>query len=155
MGQIYCWFKSFFGDNLSYFLWGFDPTTQAYTNPNLYNFVGVIIISVSLLIVVGYYYIFNNPRYSKWWSWFIVLGLNSLIALFVGYAIVRSKYINGFIPNGLVYEMDTNGNILSQLIGDSNCWGFGFANFFVAAIFYIALSFLLKWWSSSAKHVPF
>ena len=48
LGQIYCWFKSFYGDNLSYFLWGFDPATEAYTNPNLYNFVGIIIIVISL-----------------------------------------------------------------------------------------------------------
>ena len=155
LGQIYCWFQSFYGDNLSYFLWGFDPATEAFTNPNLYNFVGIIILVISLLFVIGYYYIFNNPRYCKWWSWLITVGINSLVAMFIGYGIIRSKYINGFIPDALMYKRDADGNVLSVLIGDSNCWGFGFANFFVAAIFFIVFSFLLKWWSSGAKYVPF
>ena len=52
---------------------------------------------------------------------------------------------------------DEDGNIIyeSLLIGTSNCWGFGIANIFVSIIFFIILTFILKWWSSNAKHVPF
>lgn len=155
LGQIYCWFQSFFGQDLSYYLWGYDPSTEAYLNPNLYNLIGLITLSISLIIVVMFYYIINHPRYCKWWSWLITLGVNSLIALFVGYGIVITKYINGYIHDSLMYQRDANENILSVLIGETNCWGFGIANAFVAMIFFIVLTFTLKWWSTSAKYVPF
>ena len=48
LGQIYCWFQSFYGQDLSYYLWGYDPGTEAYTNPNIYNLVGLITLVVSL-----------------------------------------------------------------------------------------------------------
>ena len=154
-GQIYCWFQSFFGQDLSYYLWGYDPSTEAYSNPNLYNSIGIITLIISLIIVVLFYYIINHPRYCKWWSWLITLGINSLIAVFVGYGFVMSKYINGYIPDSLMYQRDADGNILTVLIGESNCWGFGMANIFVSMIFFFVLTFILKWWSSNAKHVPF
>ena len=155
LGQIYCWFQSLYGQDLSYFMWGYNPAAEDYSNPNLYNLVGLITLVISLIVVVVFYYIINHPRYCKWWSWIITLGINSIIALFVGFGITVSKLINGFIPESLVYQFDEDGNITSTLIGQTNCWGFGIANFFVAAMFFIILSFMLKWWSSCAKHVPF
>ena len=154
LGQIYCWFQSLYGQELSYFLWGYNPAAEAYTNSNLYNLVGLTTFVISLIIVVVFYYIINHPRYCKWWSWLITLGVNSAVALFIGFGITVSKLINGFIPEGLVSYVDDNGDVVN-LIGQTNCWCFGIANLFVAAIFFIILSFMLKWWSSSAKHVPF
>lgn len=154
LGQIYCWFQSFFGQDLSYYLWGYDPSTDAFTNQNIYNLVGLITIIISLLLIITFYYIINSPR-SKWWNWMITLGINAIIALFVAYGIVRSKYVNGYIHDSLMYQRDDEGNIISTLIGESNCWGFGIANLFVSILFFILFSFILKWKSSGAKHVPF
>jgi len=154
-GQIYSWFQSFYGQDLSYFLWGYDPVTGAYTNPNIYNHVGLITLVVSLTLVVVFYYIINHPRYCKWWSWLITLALDMIIGLFIGYGIVVSKYKNGFIPQQLMCQFDEEGNITAYLIGDLNCWGFGIANLFVGGIIFVLLSLFLKWWSSNAKHVPF
>lgn len=155
LGTMYDWFQSFYGQDLSYYLWGYDPSTEAYTNPNVYNLVGLITLGISFAIVMLYYYIFNHPRYCKWWSWLITLGVNSVIALFVGYGIVMNRYVNGYIHDCLMYQRDADGNVLSVLIGEGNCWGFGIANIIVALIFFVVLSFLLKWWSGNAKHVPF
>ena len=60
LGEIYDLFKSFYGENLSYYLWGYDPITEAYTNPNIYNMVGLVTIIVSLIMVVLFYYIFSK-----------------------------------------------------------------------------------------------
>ena len=155
LGYIYEWFLSFYGQNLSYFLWGFNPATGAYTNSNLYNFVGLITIVISLFIVLLFYYILSHPRFCRWWSWLITLIVNSVIALFVGYGIVSYKYNNGYVPDALMYERDAEGNIVSTLISITDCWGFGFANMFVAAMCFVLFTFLLKWWSKDAKHVPF
>lgn len=155
LGQIYGWFQSLFGQDLSYYLWGYDPATEGYTNPNIYNQIGLLTIGISLILVVLFYYIVNHPRFCKWWSWLITLGVDAIVGLFVGYGIVASKYANGFIPQQLMYQFDQDGNIVAYLIGDSNCWGFGIANMIVSILCFILFSFILKWWSSNAKHVPF
>ena len=94
-GEIYNWFQSLFGQDLSYYLWGYDPITGAYTNSNLYNFIGLITVFISLITVLLYYYVFSHPKYSKWWTWLLTLLVNGGVALFIGYGIVYSKYING------------------------------------------------------------
>ena len=48
----------------------------------------------------------------------ITLGINAVIALFVGYGIVMSKYVNGYIHDTLMYQRDADGNIISILIGE-------------------------------------
>ena len=154
-GSIYSWFLSLYGDNLSYYLWGYDPATEAYTNTNIYNHIGLITLAITLAIVLVYYYIINHARFCKWWSWLLTLIVNSFIALGVGYGIIHAKYINGIIPQELVEELDADGNVVAYLITDADCLGFGMANMFVAAMAFIILSFILKWWSSNAKHVPF
>jgi hypothetical protein len=144
LGEIYDLFKSFYGEYLSYYLWGYDPITEAYTNPNIYNMVGLVTIIVSLIMVVLFYYIFSHPRLSKWWSWLITSGINALIALFVAYGVVETKRINGYIPDSL-----------NEMISGAECWGFGIANIFVSIILFILLSLMLKWGSKDAKFVPF
>ena len=154
-GSIYSWFLSLFGDDLGYYLWGYNPVTATYSNPNIYNIVGIITLAVSFVLVIVFYYIFNHPRFCKWWSWLITLGVNAIIGLFIGYGIVYSKYINGFIPLQLMYQYDEQGNIIANLIGEGNCWGFGIANLIVSILFFVVFTFLCKWGSSNAKHVPF
>lgn len=156
LGNIYCWFQSLYGQDLSYYLWGYNPSTEDYTNPNFYNHVGLITLVISLVLVVVYYYVLNIPRLCKWWSWLITLGINGMIALFVGYGMVASRYTNGYIPDELVYQRDADNNIIQNLINvPSYFWGFGMANIFVAIMMFVILSFMLKWWSPGAKHVPF
>ena len=155
LGQIYCWFQTFYGQDLSYYLWGYDPGTDAYTNPNIYNLVGLITLVVSLVLVVVFYYIINHPRLCKWWSWLITMGINGAIALFIAFGIVRYKFLNGFIPEGLVKQLDADGNIISILIDMLAIWGFGVANIFVSTIAFVIFSFMLKWGSTNSKHVPF
>ena len=155
LGHLYDYFfKSWYGQELSSFMWGYNPATEAYSNPNLYNLVGLITLVISLIIVVVFYYIINHPRYCKWWSWLLTLGVNSVIALFIGFGITHFHLLNGRIPEDLSLYVNENGTTI-YLINYIHCWGFGIANLFVAAVFFIILSFILKWWSSSAKHVPF
>ena len=155
LGNIYGWFQSLFGQDLSYYLWGYNPETGGYTNPNMYNHVGLIAIIVAMVLVLVYYYIINHPRFCKWWSWLLTLILNGLIGLFVGYGIVASKYVNRFIPRQLMYQFDADGNVIAYLIGYQHCWGFGIANMIISTMFFVLFTFMIKWWSSNAKHVPF
>lgn len=152
LGNIYCWFETFFGLYLADHLWGYDGTD--FTKPNLYNSIGLVTVVISFFVMLFYYYILDHTRFNKWWSWIIMLLTNGLIGLFVGYAWTVTDYLNGNIADTLMYSRNEEGEIIANLITKSNCWGFGIANFFVATLFFILLSFCLKWWSRNCKHSP-
>lgn len=154
-GSIYQWFLTLFGQDLSYFLWGYDPMTGGYTNPNIYNHVGMVTFAISLLLAFLFYYVIDHPRWCRWWSWLLSLLIDCAMGLSVGFAMVYSKYANGLIPKDLMCKMDADGSVVAYLIAESNCWGFGMANMLVSAIFFILLSFILKWASNNSKYVPF
>ena len=154
LGSIYSWFVSLYGDALNYYLWGFDPLIGDYTNPNIYNHIGLATLAISLVIILVFYYVINHPKFNKWWSWLLMLIINSIINFGVGYFVVYAKYTNGIIPPSLMYQFDEEGNILAFLITNLNCIGLGLANCFVAAIFFLVFTFMFKWWSSNAKHAP-
>ena len=149
-GTIYSWFRSLWCDSLNLYLWGYDPATISFSGTNIYYIAGLVTSIVALVIMLVYYYIINHPRWCKWWSWLITLLFNSVVGLFVAFGISYSKYINGYIP-----QIDADGNIIAHLITSLDCWGFGIGGAIVSALFFIVFTFVLKWWSTNAKHVPF
>ncbi len=153
LGTIYCFFNSFFGVNLEAHLWGFDGVN--YSNSIAFNAIGIMAILTSLFMVITYYYIINHPRFYRWWSWLIVLIINGTVNLFIGYSWTINDLNNGVIADSLMFLRDVNGDIVSELIYSSDCWGFGISNFILATIFFVIFSFILKWWSSNCKYSPF
>ncbi len=153
LGKFYCLFESLFGVNLANHLWGFDGAE--FTKPIIFNTIGIIALMVSLLMVIGYYYVLNHPRFNKWWSWLIVMLVSGTINFIIGYAFCQTDLSKGNIADTLMYMRDPAGEITSVLINTVDCVGFGFANFIVSSIFFFILSMCLKWGSRNAKHSPF
>jgi len=154
LGSMYGWFESLFGQHLGDYLWGYNCETQAYDNRNLFTQTGLAAIAISLVFVLVYYYLINHPRFNRGWHWCLVLLVSSLLNFFIAGGRVVSDFTNGRIGDCLMYARDANGKIVSQLIYKSDCWMFGVANAFVAALFFILFSFIFKWWSRNCKHVP-
>jgi hypothetical protein len=156
LGKIYCWFESIFGQNFGEYLWGYNCETQYYSGQNVFNSIGLITICISLVFLIAYYYLplwgFNHPRTNRWWNWLIILLLTGVINLFIGYSWTINDFLNGNIGDCLMYTRDSDGNIISQLIFQKDCWLFGLSNFFVSAIFFIAFTYMFKWWSPNCKH---
>lgn len=156
LGNMYCWFKSFYPENLSLYLWGYNPASGAYDLELRYNSIGLYTLVISFAIMFVYYYVIAHPRFCKWWSWLIMALLNSVIALFVGYYCVLSDYNAGKIPDELMYVRNENGEVVQTLISiPSDCWSFGISNMIMAFIFFLVFSFLFHWWSRVAKYSPF
>lgn len=156
LGNMYCWFKSFYPENLSLYLWGYNPASGAYDLELRYNSIGLYTLVISFAIMFVYYYVIAHPRFCKWWSWLIMALLNSVIALFVGYYCVLSDYNAGKIPDELMYVRNENGEVVQTLISiPSDCWSFGISNMIIAFIFFLVFSFLFHWWSRVAKYSPF
>lgn len=157
--NIYSWFYDLYGENLYEYLKGWSCESEALTNPNHFFLIGLITIGISLSFVLLYYYAIHHPRFANWWSWLIVLFTVGIINLFVGFGYTYTKFTDGQIEECLLYNnvFDENGNLLqqTQLIWESDCWGFGIANMIISIIFFIIFSFCLKWWSRTSKYVPF
>jgi len=157
-GEIYCWFESLFGQNLAEYLWGYNCETQGYDGKNLFYAIGLITFGLSLLFVLAYYYLplwgFNHPRTNRWWNWLIILIITGVINFIIGVSWTINDLLNGNIGDCLMYTRDADGNVVSQLIFKSDCWMFGVTNFIVSALFFIILSFILKWKSRNCKYSP-
>lgn len=143
-GSIYCWFESLFGQNLAEYLWGYNCETESYSSSNAFYGIGLITLAISLTLVIIYYYVINHPRFNRWWSWLIVLGVTGTISLFVGYQWTATDFLNGYIGDCLMYIRDEEGNITSYLIHESDCWMFGVANLFISVGFFIVFSFIVN-----------
>jgi hypothetical protein len=156
--KIYCWFESLFGQNLAEYLWGYNCETQVYDGKNLFNSIGLIAIGISLVFVLAFYYLplwgFNHPRTNRWWNWVVILLIAGVTNFFIGYSWTINDFLNGNIGDCLMYTRDSDGNIISQLIFQKDCWLFGLSNFFVSVFFFILWSGIFKWWSRNCKHSP-
>ena len=154
-GEFYCTFQDFFGTALATYLWGYRCTTDDYSGSIIFNQIGLCNIGISLGIVILYYYIINSPKFNRWWSWTIMLSINAITSLFIGYYWVYNDAINGNIDDCLMFQRSEEGEIIATNILNSDCWGFGIANLLISIILFIVLSALLNWKSSSCRHSPF
>lgn len=155
LGNIYGWLDFFYCRNLLEHLWGWDMSTQAYTKELCYNTIGLYTLLTTAVVVIIYYYFIDHPRFCKWWSWTIMAVFNSVMCLLLGYYCTYTDYNLGVISDDLMYVRDNQGQVVSQLIYEADCWGFGISNMIVAFIFFFILSLIFKRWSIAAKHSPF
>lgn len=156
--KIYNWFESLFGQDLGEYLWGYNCDTQIYSGNNLFTTIGLITLGISFLFVLAYYYLplplFNHPRFNRWWNWLIVLLIAGSINFFIAFEWTINDFLNGNISDCIMYTRDLDGNVISQLINEIDCWLFGLSNFFVSAGFFIGWTLVLKWRSPNCKHSP-
>ena len=134
--EIYFWFCGMYNENLDTFLYGSG-------NANYYTSIGLITLVLSLVVVLLYYYVFQHPRYSRWWSWLLTMILNGVISMFIAAGFSLSKLNSGAMED------------LGEYVAPFDCWMFGVSNLLVSFIFFIVFTFIFKWWSRDAKHVPF
>ena len=153
---VYGWLQFLYGQPLGNYLAGYhwDGTQWVLANQNLFGTIGLVTLFITALMCVSYYYIINHPRFNRFWSWLILLAANSVINMLLGFLWTNNDLISGKIEPELLYLTDPTTGIQVQQIFTSNCFGFGMANFFASAIFFIIISFIIKWWSSNCKYSP-
>jgi hypothetical protein len=155
IGRFYCFFEKLFGESLGEYLWGFNCGDQDYTNPVLFPRLALATLVISILVAILYYYVVNNTRLSRWWHWFIVLLVNSTICFFYAYWWIKEDSLNHLIGDCMLYERDEAGNVIAELITESNFWGLSLTNAIVAAIMFFVISICIKWKSSACRNTPF
>lgn len=149
---IYRWFSSFFGGDMADYLAGWicetDEKEGCYCGNNQFIMYGLIALSISLAIMLIYYYVINHPRFNKWWSWVLML----LLVGISNFAIAIGRLWDEYYTVGTAECLIAGGN---GGIDRNTVIGFGFANFIVSALFFIIFSIGLKWWSTNCKRTPF
>ena len=147
---IYYWFSGLYGQNLDYYLAGYNSETGLYDYAALYVPIVLTMIVLTASICGSYYYILNHPHLNRWWHWLIAGGITAVLNLFIGGAWVSSHYNDGLIPDDLLYDPTTGKEVLSIF----DCWMFGLANGILAFVCFAILSTIIKRWSRNCRHTP-
>ncbi|MFK7949103.1 MAG: hypothetical protein AB8G11_16050 [Saprospiraceae bacterium] len=127
-----------YGEALGRHLYGWDGT--AYTDSSLYASVGMYMLIISLILAIGFYLILNSPRFSRWYHWLIILGVNFIINWGIGYYLPFIDYDTGMIATDIEGYISTNEIVM-----------FGLVNAIWSILFFIGCSILCR---LIAKFVP-
>lgn len=103
--------------------------------------LSMLIVGLPWVMAGLFYYIINSVHFDRWWNWFIVLGISTLLTVWCAIKLLSGS-MEAFEP-GL---SDTYRSLTETLAG----W----VALFAALIFIIA-SYGLRWWSSNCRHTPF
>lgn len=136
MDTIYWWFSNWFGIPLDDLMRGIDADGFQ-TGANCYPMFGFVTLVIALVIAVIYYYVINHPRFNRWWSWLIMQVICSITCLIYGIVFTTNRFTG------------------MENVGPASFIAFGFANYAIAAIWFLLLSFIMKWGSRNCKHSPF
>ena len=147
-GSIYCWLEEFFSIELADYLWGQSSPLQM---GNMFIGIGLSMICISFVMVVCYYYLVNHPRLANWWGWLIFLAVYAVVNFIVGWQWVLKDYYNGL----MVKEDKVTGTMVRLPINDSDILAFGVTNMIDSILAFILISYIIKWWSTNARHAPF
>lgn len=132
-----------YSNNLHLYLKGLSASSCSYDGSAIYPVVTLVVVVVSLLAMLNYYYGFcSNPRYTYRRVWLFHLLVAGLIC--GGFAYARAA-------GGLPAAKHCKEYTFSTL----DCWLFGSTAVLYTWIFCFLFSLLLKWKSTANKKIPF
>lgn len=152
---LYDWLCSLYCGELRDYLWGFNCDSQSFDDPEHHTFFGLCMLLSSIGIAAIYYWAINSPRFNHRFHWFLFMILAFAVNFFIGFYFTNADMGSGLIPDCLMYEYDEEGNLIRDLIYQSDCLMFGLSNAIFAAVFYFIASIGLKYASRNCKVVPF
>ncbi|MGN0214126.1 MAG: hypothetical protein ACI4AH_04875 [Muribaculaceae bacterium] len=106
-------------------------------NHGLYSSFALIIVGVTWVMNLIYYYLINSVKFDRWPHWLIML-IVSLVAAPAACVVCNESVFNEY---GLMYLSESLQMIICHLL-------------FTLAMFVIA-TFSVRWWSSNCRHSPF
>lgn len=140
------WYKNnLYGEHLYYHLRGWSDAEQGFiAASDKFPIIFSITAGTAIICFLLYYYIFNHPKYNRWYHWLFPL----IICLIQGYALGYIIIIN-----------DINAEVIAEslikYISTTNAIFFGIYNGIIGGLIFCGLSFLLRRWSRNCKHSPF
>ncbi|MGW8123621.1 hypothetical protein ACV07N_13265 [Roseivirga echinicomitans] len=111
----------------------------------LYNKIGVAFLIASILFFAPFYFLYKNPYARLFPHWTVTLLVSSLIASTATFFILRQGLAEYILDSDQEVVAFTNNLILFYTI----------TNLLLAALFGLAISFLLRKGSKVQPHLPF
>lgn len=145
--------EDIYGVDLANYLWG---NTSSVDTSNQFITIGFITFSIAFIVTVFYYYflggLLHKPSLGSKFSWFVALLVNSALSFLLGWQYTLADYY----ANRMVYVGVNRQTFPLPNIGEGSCLAFGLANAIsVAVLFFLILTFILKWGSRDFRHIPF
>lgn len=132
-----------YSKDLHEYLKGMSLDCEGYTRQSTYQMVILIMLGLSTISTLNYYYgIFNRPSFSRRKTWILNVGSVASLVAFVGYT---------FASIGLPAGMHCSYLHFFQ----TDCILFGLTCFVYTVIYSLVLSTCVKWLSVNNKRVPF
>jgi hypothetical protein len=116
-----------------------DLAEVLYNAGNQYFLVGIVMLSLSLVGMVVYYYVINHPRFHRWFHWLLTITILGIINFAAAY----------FVANGAVYDLHGYAENITDIVM------FGLTNVIWTFVFSFVFSMCIKWWSTNCKRTPF
>jgi len=149
--KIYDWFSGFHSDPIAKALEVFsDPDTGEVVWTSQYGTLLLVTAVISLIVAFAFYiWPIDHPRFKSWWSWLIMLFVNSGLCLLAGWQIAR-------IRMKLALDHEESWEWLNASSERSfDCFGMGLSNMMVGVLVFCLFSLVLTFFSTNAKYSPF
>lgn len=133
-----------YGEQLYYHLRGWDDAQQGFVAAaDKFPIIFLVTFGTALLMFFSYYYIFNHPRWNRWFHWLLPL----FISIGVGFGLAYSLVSADLNANEIAQS-------LSPYIGYNNALLFGIYNGVLSGLFFFLISLCFRAWSKNCKHSP-
>lgn len=115
--------------------------------------IGITTVIISFIVAFAFYiWPINHPRFKAWWSWLIMLSLNSAINFGLAFAYIHHK-LSDINKNQDIIDIFTDDATLS--IPSGQRFDFALSNVCVSILFFIVASLILNWFSTTCRFSPF
>lgn len=132
-GSIYSsLFEELYGESLSDYIWGIMSPAQ---DANLYANFGLVMLVLSLLSGVIYYFVLDRHSLSHWWCWCIAMVIPAVLSFLYGYVTLANQYNEGLMID------DKQADLGFSSLDFVN---FGISNFLLSAIVFILFTLIVK-----------
>ena len=112
-------------------------------NSGIYVTIGVLMLSISVVGMIAYYYLINHPKFNRWLHWLFVVTMLAAINFGIAWAMSDGVVWNNHdltIPDHYYVSYFITFAIINAL------W---------SVLFSFAFSMIFKWKSSNCKYSPF
>ena len=118
--------------------WFYDDNefSNAMWNESLYFIAALATVGVAWLMALGFYYVIDSVRFSRWYHWLIMAGAAAIISPILVYILID-------------YVLSSGGYDLSTQL-----FNFCMRDVLIELMLFVVVSFSIRWWSVNCRHTP-
>lgn len=133
LGNIYSsLFEEWYSVELSDYIWGVMSPAQT---ANLYVNFGLVMLILTLIFGIVYYFVMDRHSWSHWWCWGIAMMVPAIMNFAYGYSVLANQY-----NEGLMIDQKQNELGFSTI----DFVNFGICNLLMSIIVFVLFTLVVK-----------